>query len=527
MIGYAALLSWPVLAMAIFAKRPLAVAVAGAIVAGYLLLPTKVNIDFPLLPAIDKNSMAALAGLLAGWAVIRSRPKEAAANAHLRPMGLLPGTKLARLCLILLIVGAFMTVLTNGDALVYGYRRLPGLQPYDAFSYVLTTFVQMLPFFLARKYLADPESHRQLLVVLCIAGVIYALPALYEIRMSPRLNSKIYGFFPHNWRQHIRNDGFRPLVFLSHGLLLGLFLSTAFLAALALLREQRATQGRRHAGLIVLAAVFILGTLFLSKTLGAFLIAAVLGPAIFLVSPRGQVLLAAAVISIILAYPMLRGAGVIPVERAVSLAAKVDQDRAHSLRFRLINEDRLLAKANQKPLFGWGPRGRMRVFDEEGNDLSVTDGRWIIAIGMGGWIRYLAEFGIMSIAVLGLAWQGRKYGLTYATSGLSLMLAGNLIDLIPNDGLTPITWLMAGALMGRLELQTIPLLSGASEVSSRRRGTQGYSRPVRAPAAPEDTTPEPALSADPAQTALSQRPARQTPYARHVARARNQGKAPT
>jgi len=39
-----------------------------------------------------------------------------------------------------------------------------------------------------------------------------------------------------------------------------------------------------------------------------------------------------------------------------------------------------------------------------------------------------------------------------ATVMLALMLVGNLIDNIPNASLTPLTWLLAGALWGRLEL---------------------------------------------------------------------------
>ena len=54
----------------------------------------------------------------------------------------------------------------------------------------------------------------------------------------------------------------------------------------------------------------------------------------------------------------------------------VNQTRADSLLFRLVNEDMLAAKALQRPLFGWGGWGRNRVFDEEGRDL--YDHRWVL-----------------------------------------------------------------------------------------------------------------------------------------------------
>ena len=52
----------------------------------------------------------------------------------------------------------------------------------------------------------------------------------------------------------------------------------------------------------------------------------------------------------------------------------VGDDRAGSVQFRLDNENMLAKKAMQQPLFGWGGWNRARVFDESGNDLTVTDG---------------------------------------------------------------------------------------------------------------------------------------------------------
>ena len=128
--------------------------------------------------------------------------------------------------------------------------------------------------------------------------------------------------------------------------------------------------------------------------------------------------------------------------------------RARSLQYRLNNEDILLEKANQRPLFGWGGWGRARVYDESGSDISTTDGRWIITIGNEGWFGYLARFGLLTLPIILLTLRKRKYEVTLATSALCLVLAGNLVDLIPNATSTPLTWLMAGALLGRLELKT-------------------------------------------------------------------------
>jgi hypothetical protein len=135
----------------------------------------------------------------------------------------------------------------------------------------------------------------------------------------------------------------------------------------------------------------------------------------------------------------------------LAFVEQVNPDRVGSLAFRLGNEDILMDRARQRPLFGWGGWSRGRVHDEEGRDLSVTDGRWIIIFGQGGWVRYLAEYGLMTAPILLLAFRRRSKGLEPATVGLALVLAANLVDSIPNGGVHTVTWLLAGALMGRAD----------------------------------------------------------------------------
>jgi hypothetical protein len=136
----------------------------------------------------------------------------------------------------------------------------------------------------------------------------------------------------------------------------------------------------------------------------------------------------------------------------VSLAEAIDPDRAASFSFRLREEAEILDRAMERPLFGWGGYARARLFDEFGNNTSVTDGYWIIIFGDGGWARYLAVFGLLCGPVIALAMRARRYDVAPETAAIALILAANLVDLIPNTGISPITWLLAGALWGRLEL---------------------------------------------------------------------------
>ena len=64
--------------------------------------------------------------------------------------------------------------------------------------------------------------------------------------------------------------------------------------------------------------------------------------------------------------------------------------------FQFENDDMLIAKAMQKPIFGWGGWGRNRVYDESGRDIAVTDGFWILVFGSNGYVGLMS----MTLAML-------------------------------------------------------------------------------------------------------------------------------
>lgn len=479
MISMLAVLSWPAVVFWLFANRPPATAVTAAILGGYLLLPRNYSIELPAVPSLDKDSIPALAATLAAAMMINGRRLQALAPGTILP-GLWPRNRLIRILFILMLLGSVATVLTNGDTLRYGERVQRALQLYDAASFLGNTLFALLPFLLARKYLAHPETQKILLIGLAVAGLLYSLPALYEVRLSPQLSRKIYGYFPHEWRQHLRAGGYRPVVFLQHGLWLAIFFCGSLLAALSLWRSSTGQIRTRW----LLASGWLFATLVLSKGIGALGISLLLGAFILFLPIRTQMIGAAVIAGALLFYPMLRGADLVPTETVLNLSEKYDPDRAASLRFRLDNEDILLNKANQRPAFGWGGWGRNRVINADGEDLSVTDGYWVILIGTRGWVGYLAAYGLllMSIVLLGLRW--RKLVPTPATAGLTLVLTANMMDLIPNATLTPMTWLLAGALAGRLELGRVSAIipqSGAIELLGKQSlyTRQGRRHPPR------------------------------------------------
>jgi hypothetical protein len=229
----------------------------------------------------------------------------------------------------------------------------------------------------------------------------------------------------------------------------------------------------------MLAGGWLLLTLLLSNSLGAFIIALFLLPVVYMVGPRGQLQTAAVIAVIALTYPALRHIDAVPTERLVSMATAISEDRSGSLAFRFQNEDVLLEHARERPLFGWGTFGRNRVFDNQGRDLTVTDGMWIVSFGQGGWLSYLSEFGLLTVPLVLLALRARRREIEPETAILGLVLVANVIDLLPNGFISPVTWLMAGALLGRLEYERVET-ANPTELARAGPRIVGYARASQA-----------------------------------------------
>ena len=205
-------------------------------------------------------------------------------------------------------------------------------------------------------------------------------------------------------------------------------------------------------------------------------------PLVRLTRPRLQLRIAMILATFAVVYPSLRAADLVPTNYIVDAATFISEERAGSLEFRFDHEQQLLDRASQRILFGWGRCGRSRLFDEYGNDVSVTDGRWIITLGQFGLLGFLAEFGLLALTVFRAA-----SALRFAESerdgiflgALALIIAVTMIDLLPNASLSPWTWLLAGALLGRTETlrsaarqslrfdRSAPISHAAEETSSR------------------------------------------------------------
>jgi hypothetical protein len=435
-----ALVCWPLVTIWLFKTRSVGRATLWTILGAYMFLPVDAIIKFPMIPAFDKDSIPNIAAFVACMIALR------------RPIKVLNGFGLAELLIVTLLITPFVTSVLNGDPVIAGRFILPGVGIYDAGSALITQFIALLPFFIGRQVLRSEADTKEILRVLTVAGLIYSLPMLLEVRLSPQLHAWIYGYFPHMFAQTFRDGGFRPVVFMGHGLLVAFFIMTAAVAAAAFWRTgaQVVRVVRVPTGVIP----FYFGVLlFLCKTLSSLLYGVLIVPLVRFANPKLQTWIAVTMVTIALLYPTLRAEDLVPTDTLLNVAGSISEDRAGSLETRFTNERQLLEKASQRFYFGWGRFGRSRVYSEYG-DISLTDGAWVIIMGEFGIVGFLATFGLLALPVFRAASSMRYVPSTNDRiyfAAVTLILAINLIDLLPNSSLRPWTWLLAGALMGRAE----------------------------------------------------------------------------
>jgi hypothetical protein len=439
-----ALIGWPLVAIALYVTRPVVQATLWTLLGAQLLLPVGTFFKFEMIPQFDKASIPSLCALVCCMFVTGKAVKP------LRKFGPV------EILIVMSLVGPVITSLLNTDAIVVGGTVLPGVGLYDGLSAGLGQFIILIPFFIGRQFLRKPGDVQSVFSTLVIGGVGYSVLLLFEIRMSPQLHFWVYGYYSTDFIQEMREGGsFRPMAFMGHGLVAGFFAMTAVVASTVIWRARTPVFRAVLPGLITgyLAVVLVL-----CKSGAALVYGAVLAPLVRWAKPRVQLKFAVVLIAIALTYPIARVAEIFPTDTIFNIAMSINDQRASSLKYRFDQEETLLEHASQRFLFGWGRYGRNRVYVEDwrgiGVDASVTDGRWIITLGQFGVFGFLAEFGLLAFGVV-RAVSAVRFAETFRDTvflaGLALIVAINIIELLPNSTLLPWTWLLAGTLIGRSE----------------------------------------------------------------------------
>ncbi|MBI5263393.1 MAG: hypothetical protein HY852_16410 [Bradyrhizobium sp.] len=452
--AYTALVCWPIISMFLFARLTLAKATVWTILGAQYFLPAATVIKIPMVPQFDKASIPSLCVLVG--CMVRGQKIRRDKTSYV-----------ADVLIGMYVLGPLATSIFNGDPVVVGRTLIPGVDAYDGGSALLLAAIALFPFLVGRLFLGTTSALADCLRALAWGGICYSVLLLFEMRMSPQLHYWVYGFTPSDFVQQIRGEGFRPMAFMGHGLIAGFFTMASFAAAAVLSRSgfklgRIPTNG---------AVAYLGGILLLSRSLGATLYGVLLFPFVKWGSARVQSFLAVSLVSVALAFPLVRYANIVPTGAVLGMFEAISPDRAQSLAVRFLNENILLEKASERWLLGWGRYGRSRVYGEEsGKDISVTDGRWIIDLGQHGLLGFIAEFGLLSLCVIRAANTSfRAAQERLLIVGASLLLAINVVELIPNSTLTPWSFLLAGMLLGRAEAK-----SAAADVQKNKDYAAGY-----------------------------------------------------
>lgn len=434
-VAQLALLVWLPLSLWIGSVLSAQRAATFILVGAALFLPERVGYDFPVLPELDKHTIASLSAL-AACAVNHSRtafPKRKSST-----LGWL---------VMLGMVGFVITAVTNPDSLHYGPLVLPGLGAYDvAGNFVAFLLRFALPYYLGLTLFRSPDDLRILLRGLVVGALVYVPLVLFESRMSPQLHVWVYGFFQHDFIQSVRAGGFRAFVFMSHGLAVAFFMSQALTTTVGLARARDALLPFSARAIAILLAIALVSC----KSMGAFLYAGATLLLTWFAKPQTQLRVASWLAILVVAYPLARFHGWIPMDDILEKVATISEERASSLRFRFDQEGALLERALLRPYFGWGSWGRNRIYDQFGRDVSVPDGEWVMALGTGGMFWFLVSFGFLLIPVLQAkkavvkAKLGSEDSQVLATTAMLLAFTG--LDLIPNSMSHPLPLVLAGAL---------------------------------------------------------------------------------
>ena len=200
-VGILVFVAWPLVAASLYISRTRAEATVWTILGGLLIMPEGVAIKFQMVPALDKTSipnLCALVGCIFSTQVT---------HVQKRRFGI------CELLLFTFVLSPIVTAALNGDPISAAGVFLPGVGYYDGISTALNQFLLILSFYVGRRYLRDLQDTATILRALVLAGLVYSLPILFEIRMSPQLSLWLYGFIP-SFGTEFRYGGFRPCLFM-------------------------------------------------------------------------------------------------------------------------------------------------------------------------------------------------------------------------------------------------------------------------------------------------------------------------
>jgi hypothetical protein len=420
-------------------------------------LPNGLEIKIRPLPDIQKEDLASLLCLIC--ALVYCRPQLRRARVLRGPEALM----------LVVALATFGSLLTNLSAIHAGQVTVPGSTLASTVRRILNDVIQLgVPFFIGRALVVRSRDLRGVLTALVLAGLVYAPLIIIELWLSPQMHRWTYGYHQHAFAQTLRGDGYRPMVYMYHGLNLTLLVFMCMAAAFVSSRA-----GHRPLRLPPFPiGAFLGGLLVACKSTGSTLYGLVTAPLVLFTPPRLQMLAAVMMGVVVCAYPVARASELVPVEDIIEVAREYAGDkRAGSLAGRLRTESEMIGRVRDRLWFGWASAQRAALRDPITGEITTTyDGLWLILSARGGFL-YMGAIFLMLVWPLFSAARRLKFVRSRSErvliAGLALMVGANLIDDLPNATVEGYLTFLSGALSG-----VVPGILRRQRLLDRRRREQ-------------------------------------------------------
>jgi hypothetical protein len=398
--------------------------VLAAVIIGWLFLSPLIGIDLPGLPRFNKDAAVAYAIVL-GMLMVEGK-----AIAAFRP-------KLLDIPMLVWIIVPFFSSITNGLGVTDGLSEI-----------YLRLMSWGIPYFAGRVLIRSPRDVRDAAIWIVLSGLIAVPFALWEIRMSPHLHDTVYGFPVARFHMAIRLGGYRPMLFMRHGLEVGLWMATASAAGLWLLLAGRGTV-RLLGYKINSFSLVLFATTILCRSLGSLILLFGTTAAALFVRSTGLRLVFIALLLTPSVYLSVRLTNIVQAEQLSSIIAIYNPDRAFSFESRLNQEEFISDHALKRPVFGWGGHNRYRPTNEF-DETTPVDSLTMITLGKNGVIGLvtLLAMNLIPPLLIVLKLPGKELARPFWAPTIAILLGVTIysMDALFNAFATPVHIVGLGAL---------------------------------------------------------------------------------
>ncbi len=414
------MLGFPFLALCLFSLVPASRAVLATYILGVLFLPQSGYV-LGGVPDYDKPAAIGIGALLGAMVFSPTALVTVRWRWFDAPMGIF--------CL-----WPMATHLVNGHGFATGMNWV-----------VVHAFLWGIPYLMGRAFFRSNDKLREMAAAIFLGGLLYAPFCWFEIMFSPKLHLKIYGFYQHSFLQHVRYNGFRPMLFMQHGIMVGVWMACTTLVGFWLWRAKLFTQlfginGTWWIGLMLVTTVYC--------KVGSGIVSLALGMATFFGCRRGLPSISLLLLAAIpITYIATRGSQIWEGETLATIIESIDRERGGSLAARMRQEGFYVDNAYRSPVFGFGD-GDFIPKDAEGKKLvRGNDSFWIITLGMYGFVSLICVFAALTLPAILVAQRAKRVPMLELNALIPLAVITVLfaIDCLANAMINPLYLLCAGA----------------------------------------------------------------------------------